>query len=221
MIYKLGHRRSAFRSIVVALMLVSTHVAIPKTIASEPEVLADFFLISSDSTREVVGQEVDIKSTEKQKSLPHTKEELSLANVKVEVKPVARDEEIRQRLESVLKATQWFTDSKVRVEHGVVFLSGETETDDLRKWASDLAGNTQDVVAVANRMKVTSPSIWDFSSTWSGMSKLWRDFIRSLPFFVFGLLILASSVGAGYLAIRSMDRILAKKIRATRCSRSH
>lgn len=72
-----------------------------------------------------VAQEVDGKSTEKQKPVPHVKEEISLANVKVDVKPVARDEEIRQRLASVLKATEWFTDSKVRVEQGVVFLSGE------------------------------------------------------------------------------------------------
>lgn len=159
-------------------------------------------------------QEVDSKSTEKQKLVPHGKEELSLATLKVDVKPVARDEEIRQRLDSVLKATEWFTDSQVRVEHGVVFLSGETETDELKKWASDLAGNTQDVVAVANRMTVTSPSIWDFRSTWSGLVKLWRDFIRSLPAFAFGLLILASSVWVGVLAVRAAERLLKQKIRA-------
>ncbi|MEO8192169.1 MAG: mechanosensitive ion channel protein MscS, partial [Acidobacteriota bacterium] len=50
------------------------------------------------------------------------KEELSPAVAKVDVKPVARDEEIRRRLESVLVATDWFTAPKVRVEEGVVFL---------------------------------------------------------------------------------------------------
>lgn len=159
-------------------------------------------------------QEIDAISTEKPKQVPHAKDELLLANVKVDVKPVARDEEIRQRLESVLKATEWFTNSKVRVEHGVVFLGGETENDDLKTWASDLASHTQDVVAVANRMKVTSPSIWDFRSTWSGLNKLWRDFIRSLPFFAFSLLILASSIGASFFAIRVMDRFLVEKISA-------
>jgi len=165
-------------------------------------------------TIEVVSQEVDIKVDERQSQAPHIKQELSLATTKVDVKPVARDEEIRQRLQSVLKATEWFKDSNVRVEQGVVFLSGETETDDLKKWAGDLAGNTQDVVAVANRMKVMIPSIWDFSSTWVGMSKLWRDFIGSLPFFAFALLILAISIGISMLAIRGMERFLTKRVRA-------
>ena len=52
------------------------------------------------------------------------KEELSPAPAKVDVKPVARDEEIRKRLQSVLDATGWFTDPQVRVEEGVVFLNG-------------------------------------------------------------------------------------------------
>jgi len=193
MISKYRLRKLVLRSIVLSLMLIDGVSAL---------------------TSGAEAQEVDTKSSEKQKQVPHVKEELSLANVKVDVKPVARDEEILQRLESVLKATEWFTDPKVRVEQGVVFLSGETETDELKKWASDLAGNTQDVVAVANRMKVTSPSIWDFSSTTSGLIKLWRDFIRSLPAFAFGLLIIVSSVGAGLLVTRGMERFLTKKIRA-------
>ena len=59
------------------------------------------------------------------------------------------------------------------------------QTDDLKKWAGDLARNTQDVVAVANRMEVLEPSVWDFSPAWGGLLVLWRDFIRSLPFVFF------------------------------------
>lgn len=171
-------------------------------------------VITGSASAEPIPQEADEKINEKQLRTPHIKEELSLATTKVDIKPVARDEEIRQRLQSVLKATEWFTDSDVRVEQGVVFLSGETETDELKKWASDLAGKTQDVVAVANRMKVRSPSIWDFSSTWIGTVKLWREFLRSLPFFAFGLLILAMSIGTGILAIRGTKWFLKKRVRA-------
>lgn len=142
------------------------------------------------------------------------KEELSAAPAKVDVKPVARDEEIHNRLQSVLDATGWFTDPQVRVEEGVVFLNGRTQTDDLKKWASDLARNTQDVVAVANRMEVLEPSVWNFRPAWSGLLVLWRDFIRSLPVFVFGLLILALSVGAGMLATRGARAFLRRRIRA-------
>lgn len=141
-------------------------------------------------------------------------EEISPAPAKVAVKPVSRDEEIRQRLQRVLDATEWFADPKVRVEEGVVFLNGRVDSAELKKWAGDLANNTQDVVAVANRMEVPEPSVWDFSPAWNGLLRLWRDFIRSLPFFAFALLILALSVGAGILATRGARAFLRERIRA-------
>ncbi len=148
------------------------------------------------------------------KVLTAEKEDLAPAPAKVDVKPVARDEEIRERLQSVLDATGWFTDPQVEVREGVVFLNGLAETDDLKKWAGDLARNTQDVVAVANRMEVVEPSVWDFSRAWGGVNALWRDFIRSLPFFLFGMLILMLSAGAGVLVTRAARTLMRRKVRA-------
>ena len=113
-------------------------------------------------------------------------EDLSLAPAKVDVNPVAHDEEIRNRLQSVLEATDWFTDPQVRVEEGVVFLNGQASSDDLKKWAGDLARNTQDVVAVANRMEVLEPSAWDLRPAWSGLLVLWRDSSARFPFSCLG-----------------------------------
>jgi len=143
-----------------------------------------------------------------------SKEELAPAATKVDVKPVAHDEEIRQRLQSVLEATGWFVEPRVRVEQGVVFLNGPVESDELKKWAGDLARNTQDVVAVANRMEVAAPSMWDFQPAWSGLLALWRDVMRSLPFLAFGLLILILSVGAGAFATRATRTFLQRRLRA-------
>jgi len=142
------------------------------------------------------------------------KEDLSPAPAKVDVKPVARDEEIRKRLQSVLDATGWFTEPRVEVREGVVFLNGQTESDELKKWAGDLARNTQDVVAVANRVEVAEPSVWDFGPAWGGLLVLWRDVIRSLPFFAFGLIVLSLSVGVGMLATRGVGALLRRRIRA-------
>lgn len=142
------------------------------------------------------------------------KEELSPAPAKVDVKPVAHDEEIRNRLLTVLQATNWFTTPEIRVEQGVVFLTGATKTADLKSWAGDLARNTQDVVAVANGIEVSSPSFWDFQPAWSGMLLLSRDCIRSLPFVVFGLLILGLSVGAGMVTTRFSRSVLRQRVRA-------
>lgn len=149
-----------------------------------------------------------------QEPIISTDEELSPASAKVDVNPVARDEEIRTRLQRVLEATEWFIEPQVRVEQGVVFLNGRVESDELKKWAGDLARNTQDVVAVANRMEVPEPSVWDFRPAWSGLMALRRDFIRSLPFLAFGLFILALSVGAGILATRGAGVFLRGRVRA-------
>jgi len=149
------------------------------------------------------------------KALPvPTKQGHSLAPAKVGVQPVAHDEEIRKRLQSVLEATGWFTDPQVQVRDGVVFLSGRTETDEIRKWAGDLARNTQDVAAVANRIELSEPSVWDFRGARSGLSKLWRDLVRSLPFLVLALFILALSAGAGWLMARSARKFLRARVRA-------
>jgi small conductance mechanosensitive channel len=142
------------------------------------------------------------------------KEDLGPAPAKIDVNPVARDEEIRKRLQSVLDATGWFADPRVEAREGVVFLNGRAETDELKKWAGDLARNTQDVVAVANRMEVPEPSVWDFSPAWTGLLVLWRDSIRSLPFFLFGMVILALSVGAGVLVTHAARASLRRRVRA-------
>jgi small conductance mechanosensitive channel len=142
------------------------------------------------------------------------KEDLSLAAAQVDVNPVARDEEIRQRLQNVLEATDWFTAPEVRVEEGVVFLKGRVASDELKKWAGDLARNTQDVAAVANRMEVAEPSMWDLSPAWSGLKGLWRDVLRSLPLLFLGLLIMGLSVGAGLLAARKARSMLRHRIQA-------
>lgn len=146
-------------------------------------------------------------------------EERSVAPATVDVTPVARDEEIGRRLQSVLDATGWFTDARVRVDVGVVFLSGKTETDELRKWAGDLARNTQGVVAVANRIEVPQPSVWDMRPAWAGLMAMWRDFVHSLPFILLALTILALSVGVGMIATRAVASILAPRME-TRLLRS-
>ncbi len=161
----------------------------------------------------VLAQEPADKTGETEKSAP-VKQDLSLAPAKVDVKPVAHDEEIRQRLQSVLEATKWFTTPQVQVKEGVVFLEGRAASADLKTWAGDLARNTQDVVAVVNRMEVTAPPVWDFSPAWSGVLFLWRDFVRSLPFLGFGLVILVLSLGAGVVATRGARALLHQRIRA-------
>jgi small conductance mechanosensitive channel len=84
---------------------------------------------------------------------------------KVEVQPVAKDDEIRQRIADILKTTSWFGEPKVTVQDGIVFLKGTTENDESKQWAGDLAKNTEGVVAVVNQIEVAPTTVWDFDPT--------------------------------------------------------
>ncbi|RJP22146.1 MAG: BON domain-containing protein [Candidatus Abyssobacteria bacterium SURF_5] len=130
---------------------------------------------------------------------------------RVEVKPVTRDHEIRERLNDILEATGWFMDLEVRVEDGVVFLEGGTETDDHKEWAADLARRTQDVTAVVNKIEVVEPSVWDFEPALAGLREQWRDVMRGLPFVAFGLLILAVAWGMARLIAITTRRSLGRR----------
>ena len=170
--------------------------------------------VCSALTSTIIAQEPARTASEQRAPAGPGTTALSPAPAKVDVNPVARDEEIRTRLQNVLDATNWFTDPQVRVAEGVVFLNGPVDSDELKQWAGDLARNTQDVVAVANRMEVIEPSVWDFRPAWSGLLVLWRDVIRSLPLLAFALVILALAVGAGLLATRGARVFLRQRIRA-------
>lgn len=139
---------------------------------------------------------------------------ISQAPIKVDVQPAAHDQEIARRLLSVLEATSWFTEPKVRVQDGVVFLQGKVDSIELKKWASELARNTQDVVAVANDMLVVARPIWDFAPAWKSLSTLWGEFTRSLPLIAFGCFILFLSLGVGMAANHGARVFLRNRIQA-------
>jgi hypothetical protein len=135
------------------------------------------------------------------------------APAKVEVRPEARDSEIRARLLAILKATGWFTDPDVTVNEGVVFLNGQTADDESKRWAGELARNTQDVVAVVNRIEVITADVWDFSAAREELRALGRGFLQSLPLLVVALVVLALAWGAARLTSRALRALLTDRLR--------
>jgi len=145
---------------------------------------------------------------------PATAVDITPGATTLAIEPVAHDAAIRDRLKSVLDATGWFADPRVRVENGVVFLGGPAKSEELKKWAGDLARNTQGVAAVANQMEVARASVWDFSVALSGLSGLWRDIARAIPMMVLGVLILALFGVAAWFAARRVRTMLRERVRA-------
>ena len=109
---------------------------------------------------------------------------------KVDVQPVAKDEEIAARLTRIMDATAWFEQPDVRVDEGVVFLGGRTREEKHKEWAGRLAGNTQDVVAVVNQIGIIQRPLWDLSSAWDELWQLGASTVRNSPMLGLGLILL-------------------------------
>lgn len=135
-----------------------------------------------------------------------------IAPVKVDVDPQANDDEIAERLTAILGATDWFVEPAVHVEEGVVFLSGRTMKPESREWAGRLAGNTQDVVAVVNRIRVIEGDWWDLTPAWAELRSLGREAVQGAPLFLLALLLLAVTWLAARTSIRLAQRLFEKRI---------
>jgi small conductance mechanosensitive channel len=112
---------------------------------------------------------------------------------KVEVQPVAKDDAIGRRIADILETTNWFGETEVTVQDGIVFLKGTTESEESKQWAGELAKNTEGVVAVVNRIEVPPKTIWDFDPTFQVVNDLARSLVRSLPLVVVTAVVIAVS----------------------------
>lgn len=109
----------------------------------------------------------------------------------VAVEPRARDEEIAERLTSILTATDWFVSPKVETRSGVVFLHGVALEQDHKEWATELAQSTQDVVAVVNQMEVRPQVRWDFDYAQRELNELYWQAARAIPLIILAIIVLA------------------------------
>lgn len=112
------------------------------------------------------------------------------APARVDVASTVEDAKIAGRLQRILTATGWFEDQDVRVDEGVAFLSGATNDQKYRDWAGDLAGRTEGVVAVVNRIEVELAPLSRWGPAVEGLSGIWSGFLHALPGIALGALLL-------------------------------
>ncbi len=128
----------------------------------------------------------------------------------VSVAPDVRDSEIEDRLRRILLASEWFDPLAVSVREGIVFLDGQTETDERMEWARQLALRTEDVVAVVNRIEVSPEISWDLTPTWREIEKLTNRVQWFAPLLLVSVMVLllawALSRGVAALARHSLRR---------------
>jgi small conductance mechanosensitive channel len=139
-------------------------------------------------------------------------EDVTTTEQSVSVEPTARDDEIGQRILEILRATGWYKGIKVKVSDGIVFLDGETDSSDHRIWARDLAGKTQDVVAVVNRIQVNQDLQWSVAPALRELQDVSKRVLTTLPLLILALVILPFTWWLSGLAARVLRRWLLRGI---------
>jgi small-conductance mechanosensitive channel len=167
-----------------------------------PSILALFVLLGGVASVHSQEDSAGELSTDDEASAP-------IAPEKVDVEPVARDEQISQRLQAILDATEWFVKPQVEVQDGVVFFGGQAREERYRTWATDLAQRTQDVAAVVNRMTILKRPLWDFAPATTELRELSASIIQLSPLIAFGTLVVVLS----WLLARGVKRLVAWGLR--------
>lgn len=130
----------------------------------------------------------------------------------VDIDPQAEDSDIATRLVDILKATDWFESPNVRVEEGVVFLSGMVDEERHRLWAGELARRTQDVVAVVNKIHVRPRGLLDFTPAIERLQAMARSTVQSLPILLVVIALLILTWWIAKLAIRIARHLMNRRL---------
>jgi small-conductance mechanosensitive channel len=160
------------------------------------------------------------KSNEKEPPKTETKAppaavETGVAEAKqpVTVVPKANDDQIGRRLERILKASQLFENPAVQVDSGIVFLTGLAKTAEDKALATTFASNTEDVVAVVNRMEVQDRPILDLSPAWQEVNRMMRSAVQSLPLLLLASVLLLLTWLVARYSVRLSGRLFRKRMK--------
>ncbi|NPU63633.1 mechanosensitive ion channel [Bradyrhizobium sp. 83012] len=130
----------------------------------------------------------------------------------VEVAPVADDRAIANRIQRILRSTDWFQNPRVSVRDGVVFLEGTTKTQAHGRWASALARNTKGTVAVVNRIEIDGDAGSTFGRAGEEFVRTYRQALLLWPWILIAGVIMLITWLVGRLFAHLARRFLASRI---------
>ncbi|QEG02761.1 Small-conductance mechanosensitive channel [Stieleria maiorica] len=133
----------------------------------------------------------------------------------VSVQDVTDDAAIRERLVRIYESAEkagWLSEAEVVLDSGIVTLKGQSDTEEHREWAANVARKTEDVVAVINELTVDHQV--DLESTSDvvadSLNTLWTDFLARSPLLLAALVILVltslAAKGVGWGVHRLLDQ---------------
>lgn len=130
----------------------------------------------------------------------------------VTVAPTANDVQIEERIAGILRSTKWFDRPQVSVAQGVVFIDGRTSSQERRRWAGALAEKTQDVVAVVNRIEVTTNVESTLARATSELMGIYWQTVRSWPLVLVAAIILFATWAIARVTIAVTRRYLIYRV---------
>lgn len=133
----------------------------------------------------------------------------------ISVESQIKDEAIKQRLENIIKASQWINNTEVEVNEGIVIIKGDTDNEVHSQWTESLANKTDGVIAVINRIQIHNNQTWNLEPAANEAIILFNKFIRSLPAVITGFIILLFTWLISKLVIHLTRVIFRKKIQNT------
>ncbi len=140
-----------------------------------------------------------------------TGDELAAPAAAVSVDEVTSDDAIAERLRSILVTTGRYGEVEVEVAEGVVFLSGISNDENGKAWATALAERTEGVVAVLNRMEIRERPVWTIEPAAAELRSLWREVVARAPLFVAGVALLTVMILIGRGVSRGIARLLVRR----------
>ena len=101
-----------------------------------------------------------------------------------------KDAQIQSRIEGILTTVDKYSDLTVEARQGLVFLEGQVADEHFVGWATDIAKNTEGVVAVINNISMIKKSVLDFAPLQGELVRLWYSSLQVLPMVFIGLVVL-------------------------------
>ncbi|KAA3638169.1 MAG: BON domain-containing protein [Proteobacteria bacterium] len=144
---------------------------------------------------------------------PEPEQVLKDSDQTIDVSNTVQDQAIAQRLHNILTSSGQFKDIEIRVEEGIVFLSGESQSPEYKTWAEKLAQRTEGVIAVINQITVSADNAWDLQPAVDETVSLYHDFVRTIPKIMIALAILLITWLFAKLTFAMASRVLSQRIK--------
>lgn len=102
--------------------------------------------------------------------------------------PVAQDDSDSQIvLTQMIRKAEWLANVKIKVDHGVVYITGNYKNKDHMNWLIQTAEKLPTVLAVVNNAKLVTPPVTDLAPYTREWTKLLQSVKKNMPKILVGL----------------------------------